>query len=54
MNLIVGARDLVIAKQSADSSIALTYETVQKVDGLVSVSIKDNSGEQKPYHADDV
>lgn len=54
MNLIIGARDLVIAKQTADSSTALTYETVEKVEGLVSVSIKDNSGEQKPYHADDV
>lgn len=51
---VKGARDLVMAKLTADSSTALTYSTVEDVEGLVEISVEDISGESQPYYADDV
>lgn len=54
MNPVVGVRDLVAAKLTTDSKTALTYEAVVEIEGLMGVELPDNSGEAKPYYADDV
>lgn len=54
MNPIIGARDLVTAELLTDTSSALTYEAVKTIEGLVDVSITDNSGDADPFYADDV
>lgn len=54
MNPVIGARDLVAAKLTADTTTALTYEAVDEIEGLIGVELPDQSGEATPYYADDV
>lgn len=54
MDPIIGAKSLVTAKNTKDDATALTYEAVEEVEGLVEISLEDNSGDSEPQYADDV
>ncbi len=52
MNPIIGLEALVTAEQTADTSSALTYGTIEPIEGLVDVQLEDSSADSEPKYAD--
>lgn len=54
MNPIIGLRDLVTAELLTDTTEELTYDTVEPIEGLIDVTIDDDSPESEGIYADNV
>ena len=52
MNPIIGLEALVTAEQTADTASALTYGTIETIEGLVDVQLEDASADSEPKYAD--
>jgi phi13 family phage major tail protein len=52
-NSTIGVKDLVTAELTADTTLALTYGTVEAVSGAIKIDIKDDSGKPEEQWFDD-